>query len=85
MSLTSGVNGSMLEVACISPNAELSCVLFPKQNASLKPAAVQPVNLREDSFLLTVSTCLSTVPSAKNSGFLVSTTIRSKKERQDSF
>lgn len=34
---------------------------------------------------LTVSTCLSTVPSAKNCGFLVSTTIRSKKERQDSF
>lgn len=34
---------------------------------------------------LTVSTCLSTVPSAKNCGFLVSTTIRSKKERQDPF
>ncbi len=36
-------------------------------------------------FCLTVSTCLSTVPSAKNSGFLVSTTTRSKKQRQDFF
>lgn len=30
MDLTSGVNSSMMEVACVRPNAKLSRVLFPK-------------------------------------------------------
>ena len=77
----------MCEVSCVRPDPELSRVLWPKQMKHITETAAdqrEHMSLRRVRLGHTVSTCLSTVPSAKNSGFLVSTTTRSKKERQDS-
>lgn len=70
---------------CTSRCAAFPCPVSKNTACHWNLLLLQRVNLRRHTRPLTVSTCLRTVPSAKNSGFLVSTTIRSKNERQESF